>query len=49
MNNLCFNCGFFMWKEENYIGTFGYFVVFLICCLEGKILLLIISDLFLIL
>lgn len=45
MNNLCFNCGFFMWKEENYIGMFEYFVVFL----EGKMLLLIISDLFLIL
>lgn len=44
MNNPCFNCGSFMWKEENHIGTLGHSAVFSTCCSEGKILLPTISD-----
>lgn len=44
MNNPCFNCGSFMWKEENHIGTLGHSAIFSTCCSEGKILLPTISD-----
>lgn len=44
MINPCFNCGSFMWKEENHIGTLGHSAVFSTCCSEGKILLPTISD-----